>query len=378
MCERYCLFLLAALVLPSNTQLSKSSSCEQDVHIMETENEVLDVAIVGGGLSGLAVAHGLAQNTRKKLSFVVLEASNILGGRLRNTKETEVDLGGAWIWPMYGQRNIADLVMGLGLKTMGQVGDSSSVRIVGGAYKIITSLADQVGDEHIKMDFAVTSCVRDESKGIITLKSEDGKTVRANKVVFAAPPRIVYERVTFKPELPESKLSAMKRSQTWMAGVTKVAIEYASCFWPKNGAVNTGLGRGPAFQMYDASSEGDRVPALTFFTLAKGYDSNDDLIKACIRQLGGYWEQIGLHDLVSKLSKFTATTVQRWPNEKFISDDVNPQTINPHPSPVKALGETAWGSTLLFAGTETDQDSPGVMEGAVSAAKRVLRQLSSS
>lgn len=34
---------------------------------------VLDVAIVGGGLSGLAVAHGLAQNTRKKLSFVVLE-----------------------------------------------------------------------------------------------------------------------------------------------------------------------------------------------------------------------------------------------------------------------------------------------------------------
>jgi len=59
--------------------------------------------------------------------------------------------------------------------------------------------------------------------------------------------------------------------------------------------------------------------------------------------------------------------VQRWPRESFIADDTAPTTIHPHPYPVRALGTPAWHGQLLFASTEADQGSPGVMEGAIGA-----------
>ena len=40
-----------------------------------------------------------------------------------------------------------------------------------------------------------------------------------------------------------------------------------------------------------------------------------------------------------------------------------------------ALGRAEWGGRLLFAGTESDQSSPGVIEGAIGAAKAALAQL---
>lgn len=56
-----------------------------------TATQVVDVAIVGGGLSGLVVAAGLGN----KCSWVLLEAHpQLLGGRLRNSPEG-VDLGAA-------------------------------------------------------------------------------------------------------------------------------------------------------------------------------------------------------------------------------------------------------------------------------------------
>ena len=76
---------------------------------------------------------------------------------------------------------------------------------------------------------------------------------------------------------------------------------------------------------------------------------------------------------------FIQVAVQRWPREAFIADDTAPSKIHPHPYPVRALGAPAWNGQLLFASTEADQDSPGVMEGAIGAghaaalqAKKVL------
>ena len=68
-------------------------------------------------------------------------------------------------------------------------------------------------------------------------------------------------------------------------------------------------------------------------------------------------------------------TVQRWPRERHISDERQPRTIHPHPCPVPALGRAEWGGRLLFAGTESDQSSPGVIEGAIGAAEAALVQL---
>jgi hypothetical protein len=39
------------------------------------------------------------------------------------------------------------------------------------------------------------------------------------------------------------------------------------------------------------------------------------------------------------------------------------------------LAAQDWNGALLFAGSESDLHSPGVMEGAVRAAKRAIREL---
>jgi len=67
--------------------------------------------------------------------------------------------------------------------------------------------------------------------------------------------------------------------------------------------------------------------------------------------------------------------VKRWPLERYISNDTDPKGINPHPEPIRELAKSEWDGTLLFAGTETDQHSPGVMDGAVGSANRVTKEL---
>lgn len=79
--------------------------------------------------------------------------------------------------------------------------------------------------------------------------------------------------------------------------------------------------------------------------------------------------------LAKYIRSFDEFYVKRWPHEQYISDDMNPIDITPHPQPIAELAKSEWEGTLLFAGTETDQRSPGVMEGAVGAASRVTKEL---
>ena len=158
-----------------------------------------------------------------------------------------------------------------------------------------------------------------------------------------------------------------------MAGVTKCALEYEGTkrAWSLTNS-NTGLRPGPscpAFQVYDGSTADDEVLALTFFTLADPSLSDEELGLQCAAQLGRRMNS------TKKLESFKAVHVQRWPQEKYISDEPDPKSIHPHPSPVPILSRPEWEGRLLFAGTESDLESPGVMEGAVGAAQRALASL---
>jgi monoamine oxidase len=71
-----------------------------------------------------------------------------------------------------------------------------------------------------------------------------------------------------------------------------------------------------------------------------------------------------------------AAQVMHWPREPHLSDEPAPADIHPHPQPVRQLAAPQWGGKLLFAGTETDQASPGVIEGAIGSARAALAHLS--
>jgi monoamine oxidase len=356
----------------------------------------LDVIIVGGGLSGLIVARNLSKNKRWKL----LEASENLGGRLRNDiAGNSIDLGGAWIWPH--QHQMANLVDSLGIGTFLQPGDSSSIRIVGGAADIVKRIVDELccaksSDDHdhhddhheedahrIETNCPVVACRR-ISESLVSVELASGRVLRAKHVCFACPPKLIDLHIQFYPSLPSTKSRAMASSQTWMAGVTKVALVYHSPpFWPiyeSNGGFQPGEHK-PAFQFYDASPEDGSVCALTFFTLASLSNAeNDDamLARDCAEQMCSSLSNSTLRNfpnIVQHIRGYDEIHVKRWPQEKYISEDAHPTGITPHPEPDLELAKPEWNGMLLFAGTETDLVSPGVMEGAVNSAVRVTNEL---
>src|SRR4051812_11719210 len=80
----------------SSAMISAGGSRAQSAAAGAGGNWSVDVAIVGGGLSGLTAAHMLK---RAGKSVVVLEASDRTGGRIQNADVGGVacELGGEWV-----------------------------------------------------------------------------------------------------------------------------------------------------------------------------------------------------------------------------------------------------------------------------------------
>ena len=76
--------------------------------------------IIGGGLSGLAIAEALETKGR---DYMLIEARNRYGGRIKTEHHGDgyFDMGPAWFWP--GQPRIAALIDRLGLEMFEQFAD---------------------------------------------------------------------------------------------------------------------------------------------------------------------------------------------------------------------------------------------------------------
>lgn len=387
-----------------------TSSSQQNSQPAKTAR-ILDVIVVGGGLSGLYVGYGLlghnGNTTGQQLPWKSLEASDRLGGRIVNAAPSVlIDMGGAWIWPDR-QPHVRELASRFSLTTFPQPDDPSSTRIDGGAVQLIKRLAEQVMDGEARsgedgknivcraqMNSPVKSCklllkghdISTDRDALVEVETVDGTRYVARRVVFAVPPKVLSSSVLFDPPLLEAKRAAMAASRTWMAGVTKVALVYPRRFWDRQSS-SMGLpaaataAAGPAFQVYDSGTKDGGVAALTFFSHIPPDDAlaqTDDALvaKQVAGQMGALWGYLGKPAYAKLAFTYTSYYVYRWPTNPFISgDDTKPAQVHPHPMPSRALSTPEWNGKLLFAGTETDLGSPGVMEGAIGAAIRVLKSL---
>src|SRR6266581_8716039 len=90
---------------------------------------MLDTAIVGGGLCGVALARSLFRQGR---AVVLFEARERLGGRIFSVTTAEsgavVDLGPSWFWPDT-QPLMKSLVAELELTSIPQHDDGSSLHL---------------------------------------------------------------------------------------------------------------------------------------------------------------------------------------------------------------------------------------------------------
>ncbi|MEM6382288.1 MAG: NAD(P)/FAD-dependent oxidoreductase [Pseudomonadota bacterium] len=342
--------------------------------------------IIGGGLSGLAIAEQLEAEGQ---DYLLLEARARFGGRIMTEQlgAGYFDMGPAWFWP--GQPRIASLLDRLGLQKFDQyaTGDlvfedeqghvqrgagfasmQGSWRLEGGLAKLTEALADQVPPARKRLNTRVTAVVRDGAR--CTAKLVDGSTQTADQIVLAMPPRIAAQ-LTFEPALPTAAIRAMQSVSTWMAGQAKAVAVYDTPFWRDAGLSGDAMSRrGPMVEIHDASPASSGPFALFgFIGVPPKARSDEQLLRLAIEA-----QLVRLFG--SDAAEPKALYVKDWAFDPLTATDADlaPQYAHPHyglPSALMGL----WDEKLIFAGTEVAPQFGGYLEGALEAAEAARQHL---
>lgn len=359
---------------------------------------MLDTAIIGGGLCGLALADSLQGQGR---AFVLYEARNRLGGRILSVPsasgEMTLDVGPTWYWPDT-QPRIARLVEELNLRSFPQHDTGAVQRLVnhdkkpetvalenmhggarrleGGMTSLVNAFAQRLPATTVHLEHELTT-VRDRGDHIELhfAYGEVTAIVRARRVVLALPPRLLEERVRFEPALDEPTCEAMRATHTWMAAQAKVLVSYDRAFWREAGH------SGNAFvshehvtlpEIFDAcNAAGDQAALGGFFGLPPAFrtainaNSLAMLVSSQLVQVFGQDAEGGEQH------------VQDWATERYTCAtlDLTPP-LGGHPEYGNpSLRRRLWNDKLHFGGSETAGYGGGYLEGALDAAARIFRAL---
>lgn len=352
-----------------------------------------DTLIIGGGLSGLSLADGLAQSGA---DFLLVEAQERLGGRIltQNIGGVAFDFGPAWFWPR--QPRIAALIDRLDLQAFEQFSTGATVfqnqngavqhhqgfgamqgslRVAGGMGALIDGLRANLPKGAIRVGTRLTTLTRIESGIEVRLRTSKGhERIHANRVVLAIPPRVAAATIRFEPSLPAEMLSAMEQIPTWMAGQAKILAVYDQPHWRNAGLSGDGMSqKGPMTEIHDASpSEGGPYALFGFVgfppEMRRQYPERTlDLAQEQLIAMFG-----------AEMAAPLSLMMQDWAGNPAIAterDQVSPR-FHPAYGLPQALSDL-WSGDLILASTETSRQFGGFLEGAVEAAENVERRLMS-
>ena len=356
----------------------------------------IETLIIGGGLSGLAIARELQ---RLKRPYQLVEARQRIGGRILTQsvglgdKTAAFDLGPSWFWP--GQERIESLIGELGLAAFEQYSDGvliyenehgrvqlgegyasmkGSLRMRGGLSVLVDALARKIPDPSIWLDHRVSAVRRDGDlmlSCIVHVGNETELIIRSENVIVALPPRLAASTIDLGEVVPLAKLEMMAAIPTWMAGHAKVVAVYERPFWRERGFSGDAMSRrGPLMEIHDASPHEGGLYALFGFVgvPALGRIDASGLRNACVQQLVRlFGPQAGEPvDLILK----------DWAQDVLTAAPLDRAPLAHHPAYglPKALSALCDGR-LVLASTETALQFGGYLEGALEAAERCVSEL---
>lgn len=355
---------------------------------------MIEVAIVGAGLSGLALA-----NTLSLAGCVVhvFEARDRVGGRIRSVTLADGgrgDLGPTWFWPEH-QRRMASLVEHLGLESLRQHEQGAHMvqaeagaeptpveqddvhanasRLTGGMAVLTDTLAARLPETALHLEHVLTS-VSDQG-GHVTLEfatPSGPQRVESLVAVFAMPPRLIESSVSFEPSLPPQIRVAMREMPTWMAAQAKLLAGQRSDFWRQEGRSGTAVAPYPSAvlgEVWDACDEAGHAALAAFVGLGadqrKQFASGLPMLASSqlVQFFGPQAEAIDCH-------------VQDWATEPLTCAELDRMQVADHPTDApEVLQRPCWQGRIHFCGSETAAYAPGYMEGALEAAGRVHKAL---
>ncbi|ACT01839.1 flavin monoamine oxidase family protein [Paenibacillus sp. JDR-2] len=357
------------------------------------------VVIVGAGLSGLRAASLLHKHG---ILCKVLEARDRIGGRVLSDSVAsrlelgKFDLGPTWFWPQY-ESAIADLAIELNLGTFIQYtsgtillersrneapehfllpdnANPSSIRFTGGVQSLIDALANTIPPGTIDLGTRVTA-LRLDKNGLVTIEADlaDGgrKQFSANTVILALPPRIVEQHIEFSPLLPPELTSDLVNKPTWMAGQAKAVVIYERPFWRETGLSGFASSRvGPLQEIHDASPGSGAGALFGFFGIpakARYELGQDELGQLVINQMERLFGPAALQ-AVDFLYK-------DWSEDSETAVEQDHYPLTNYPAYGRLLVDGEWEKKIIFAGTETDSQFGGHLEGALRSAERAVSEI---
>jgi len=348
--------------------------------------EVVDVIVVGAGLTGLTVARNLSLQGK---DFLVLEARDRIGGRI-HTVQTEsgakVEMGATWFFPPF--KNLFKLLKELKVELMEQYlkgyimyeagedspprkkystgEDDDMFRIKGGTGKLVETLFNALDPSKVRLGEKVTEIV-DAGDGVEVVSN--GKTYHSKRVVTTIPPQLLAYSVRFSPPLSDSTLAVLKETHTWMGDSIKAAVTYPAPFWKEEGLSGALYSNsGPFVQLYDQTSSDGKNAALVGFVDDSVADlaleqRRDQIVAQLVRVFG---------DQAGQYLEYKETI---WFQEKLTMggpDNGPPPRVGRHKNNGHIVYQKPlYEGRLIIGGSETSLQAGGYMEGAVNSAKHI-------
>lgn len=355
------------------------------------DQSIVDIAIVGGGLSGLALGYQLRKT---KQNFLIFEASDRLGGRIHSIRSDSgtvlADLGPTWVWPQF-QPSVLEWVSELGLNLHAQYetglgvyedgsggpvqklnfpGQQGIKRISGGPQAIIDCLAEAIPVDNIKTASPISRISRDDDTYRLDVCNGNGRKILAKRIVLACPLRIAGAIDGVRSLLPSDIAAFIASVPTWMATHAKASIVYDAPFWRDEGLSGRVASRvGPLVEMHDISGENGSPAALFGFCGIPALKREQidleaailDQLRRCLGERGGKPVQFEIMD---------------WAKQPFICSPADLSGDLSHPQRLPDAIRFGFQDETLFLGvSETAEHDPGLIAGALDTSKRVASQL---